>query len=494
MYSFRTRLLLLLAALLVATLGVQYYLNRLAERRTARLVSEQEKALAESIALGMRSVTSAKYMGELEAERGESLLEEHRGHITNVLVINADGRVDDSLDPRYVPRTLDDGTARYYHVSELGLPRFGGVEVPNGIRRLLPEPAADGHQEPVAGESRSIPVPVETSKGMNYILVVVGPSEGRREHSHWEDIEPLLPTLGVLLAAMIVALALVWRFTQPITDLSAAAQRVAAGDIGFSVPAERRDEVGTLAANFNDMLAGLRRTRELEEQLVKSERTATVGRLASAVAHEIKNPLNYINLALDHLRTAAKPRDEGEQGLFTRLTDQIKAEVARINTRVTEFLRYSRPAALELKPLDPRAVVEDSMRMIEMEAEEKGVETVIEQAGDLPAIQGDAESLRSVFSNLLINALHATGEGGRIKATLSAGDSGVRVSVSDTGAGIPPDHLGQVFEPYFSTKETGTGLGLAIVKKAVEDHGGQIAVESKEGEGTTFTVTLPAAG
>jgi signal transduction histidine kinase len=490
-YSFRVRLLLLLAALLVATLGVQYYLNRRAQRETARLVSEQEKALAESIALGIKSISSAKYMYELEEERGRSLLEENRGHVTNVLTVNGQGRVEDSLAPDYMPGTLDGGAVHYYHVSELDLPEFAGMEVPEEMRRLAPQAAA--RQDPVAGEARSIPVPVETSRGPTYIIVVVGPAEARRGHSHWEDIEPLLPTLGVLLAAMTVAQILVWRFTQPITELSAAAHRVSAGDFGFRVPVERRDEVGALAASFNDMIAGLRRTRELEEQLVRAERTATVGRLAAAVAHEIKNPLNYINLALDHLRTTVRPQDEGQRGVFTRLTDQVKSEVARINTRIMEFLRYSRPAALELKPLDLRAIVEESARMIEMEAAEKGVETAIEQKGDMPAVRGDAESLRSVFSNLLINALHATEGGGEIKVELSGERGRVRVRVSDTGAGIPPEHLPQVFEPYFSTKETGTGLGLAIVKKAVEEHGGTIAVESRGGEGTTFTVTLPAA-
>src|SRR5205823_1102293 len=133
-------------------------------------------------------------------------------------------------------------------------------------------------------------------------------------------------------------------------------------------------------------------------------------------------PLNYINLTLDHLRTALAPQEPAKRALVDRLTDQLKAEVQRINVRISEFLSYSRPARLEPRPLNLRALVDDALRLVEPQAAED---------------------------------------------------------------------ISQVFEPYFSTKDTGTGLGLAIVKKAVDDHGGTITVHSKQGEGTTFTITLP---
>jgi two-component system sensor histidine kinase HydH len=149
--------------------------------------------------------------------------------------------------------------------------------------------------------------------------------------------------------------------------------------------------------------------------------------------------------------------------------------------------------------VDLRAAVEDALRIVEGEATERGIETRIEQDGTLPRIVGDAESLRSLFTNLIINGVQAiegrgNGDagGGRLLIKLSSEDTHrVRADVSDTGVGIPPESISQVFEPYFSTKETGTGLGLAIVKKAVDDHHGTITVTSKPGEGTTFTVTLP---
>ena len=501
LYSFRTRLLLLMAALLVSTLGVQYYLNRRAEQRVAQTIAEQEQALAASMALAIESINTGEYMADIDAGHKSLLLSEQVGRVENVLVVRSDGRIDDSLDTRFQPKTLPDGSSRYLNIREVALPRLvdAGHASEELVQFLSSQPAAGA---PVAGERRAVPIRVTTNQGVNYIIVVLGSASAAAAaggDSAWQKARPLLPTLGVLLVAASLASLLVWRFTSPISELAAAARRVAGGHFDFGVPFEhRRDEIGVLASNFNEMIRGLGRTRELETRLNQAERSAVIGRLASAIAHEIRNPLNYINLTLDYLRTSLAPSDPQKRATVERLTTQLKAEVARINTRITEFLKYTRPARLELRPLDLRAEVEDAMRMVEVQAQESGVETRVEQEGELPPVAGDAESLRSVFTNLIINGLQAIeGDGdkrGRLTVRLSASDGVARVEVADNGRGIAPENISQIFEPYFSTKETGTGLGLAIARKAVEDHGGRISVESTPGEGTTFTVELPTGG
>ena len=496
-YSFRTRLLLVMALLLVATLGVQLYLNRLEQQNHATLIARQEQALTGSIALAIalanESITSGKYMYQLEEERSRSFLTEQAGRVDNVLVVNQDGRVDDSLAPRYRPETISEGQYHYYRIDDpdVQLPKLVDVgEATRGFKRLLP--SLPTTTQPTAGEPRTFVVPLQTTSAINYIVVVLG-SSPVGEDSFLEAAKPLLPTLAVLLLATAAAAVLVWRFTQPVRDLSHATQRVAAGDFSFRVPGgDRRDEVGRLAETFNEMVTRLGRMRELETQVKQAEQSAMVGRLASAIAHEIRNPLNYINLTLDHLRTSLAPSDPQKRATVEKLTLQLKAEVARINTRITEFLKYTRPANLDLKPLDLRETLRDALGMVEMQAAESGVETRFEESGSVPAVVGDREALRSLFTNLIINGMHAMeGRGGRLTVSLAAADGRARVLVSDTGAGIPADNLPKIFEPYFSTKETGTGLGLAIAKKAVDEHDGSIRVESKPGEGTTFTVELP---
>jgi signal transduction histidine kinase len=491
-YSFRVRLLFVLAGLLVMTLGVQYYLNLRSERNRARFLAEQEQAIMAAVGLGMSGITSGEYMDTILARAKQPLLSEN-GRVTNILVINNEGNIWDSLKG-YNPVQNDDGTTRYFKLKDIPLPPLiNAIDLPGDTG--LPE-AATTPVHPRAGEPRAIPIPVETDRGRWYVIVVLGAAHMPTSVWNLQAARPLVYTLAVLLVAMFFTALLVWRFTQPIKELSYAARRVAAGDFDLRVPVttDRRDEVGAFTAQFNEMIAKLGRTRELEARLHQAERSAVVGRLASAIAHEIRNPLNYINLTLDHLRTSLAPEDETKRATFNRLADQLKAEVARINTRISEFLNYTRPARLELRPLDLRAVAEDALRIIEVEAAEHGIETRIETEGMVPPVMGDREALRSVFTNLFINALHAIdGEGGSLTITLSTSpeDERARIDVTDTGRGISPEDIPQVFEPYFSTKETGTGLGLAIVKKAIDDHGGTISVRSKQGSGTTFTITLP---
>ena len=490
--SFRVRFLLVLIALLVATLGVQYYLNLRAGRNNKQYRERQEEALGAGIALGFQGISSTENLVDLRARANQTLLDPKSGRITNVVIVDNQWRVIDNLDPRYFPRVNADKTYQYYQLKDMTtlppLRRSVGEDSKYFPQSALEE---DGPQNEEAHA-----IPAETEKGRWYVIVTL---KTDRPMGFWnlQAARPLVYTLAVLLAATLLAAVLVWQFTRPIKDLSNAARRVAAGDFDFRVPAaDRSDEMGQLAARFNEMISRLDHTRELEAQLHQAEQSAVVGRLASAIAHEVRNPLNYINLTLDHLRTAFAPPDKAKREVFERLATQLKVEVARINTRISEFLNYSRPSTLELQRLDLGAVVRDALQMVEVNAAESNIETRVEQTGEVPLVLGDAEALRSVFTNLIINGMQAIdGQGGTLTISLSDDESGrnALIEVTDSGRGIAPEDINKVFEPYFSTKETGTGLGLAIVKKAVDDHGGSISVRSRQGFGATFTVLLPAA-
>jgi signal transduction histidine kinase len=506
-YSFRARLLLIFALLLVTTLGVQYQLNEWERQRVARIIEEQEQALAAGFSLAIESLSSPERLADLSKKKRATFLEREADRLINILIVDDVGaipdrldpedRVTDSLDPKYNPQQQPDGSFHYFRLGEVPLPPIIEAEQnPTGAGSGATDLLSAYVRPTEAGKPRAFPFPVLTDQGRSYIIIILGSASASYAPSPWRVIRPLLPTLAILLLATLVAALLVWRFTRPIRELSQAAKRIAAGDFDFQVPAaNRRDEMGELAAVFNEMIAGLRRMRQLEVELHQAERSAVIGRLASAIAHEIRNPLNYINLTLDHLRTQFNPTEPEKRAVFERLTKQVKDEVARANARITELLSYSRPSRLKLRPLELRPIIEDVLRTVEVQAAENGIAIHLEEQTASPQVLGDAESLRSLFSNLIINGLQAMdGHGGELTIAIAPAEDGrVRVLVKDTGQGIPPEDLPHLFEPYFSTKETGTGLGLAIVKKAVEDHGGTIQVESRVGQGTTFTVTLPAA-
>jgi signal transduction histidine kinase len=491
--SFRARLLLLLALMLGLTLGIQYYFNLRTVRANARMIIEQEQAIMTGIALGLESLQSDRYLDQIISDLPEPLLNQKNVRVKNILLVDDDGNVLDSVIPEFNPREREDQTTRYVQFKDIQLlPLRSAVQFTNQHETLPswipPQTTTD------FGQAGAFYFPVQTDKGRRFIIVVLDSANTLTNVLERQASRSALYTLAVLFVTTLVTGFFVWRFTRPIKELSTAARKVAGGNFDVQVPADRLDEMGTLASAFNEMTAKLGRARELETQLHQAEKGAVVGRLAAAIAHEIRNPLNYINLTLDHLRSAFAPSDPNKRATFVQLADQLKTEVARINRHITDFLKYSRPSKLDLQEVDIRVEAEDALRLVEARAEECGIETKIIQDGTLPPVVADRESLRSVFTNLVINAVEAiNGAGGSISIKLSNTDPDfVKVEVTDSGCGIAAGDISKVFEPYFSTKDTGTGLGLAIVKKAVDDHGGTISVASKEGGGTTFTIMLPA--
>lgn len=489
--TFRGKLLLILAALLILTLGVQLYINYLQEQQNAETRELQEKALVAGITLGFNGMQSEDRMQDFVSREGEQFFSTEKAEIIqDIIIINSQWEVYDSLSDKYLPDTDENNDPINKKLSELtDLPPLSDADSLGEDKDRFPNA---GLPMSASTEGEAHAVPIETNQGRWYVMVLLKKS---RAEAINRIVQPLFYTLAILLASTMITVGLVWRFTRPISNLSKAARMVAGGNLKVRLrDAGRSDEIGELATQFNMMTAELEKSRELEAQLQKAEKSAVVGRLASAIAHEIRNPLNYINLTLDHLRAKFRPNDDGDAGDFEKLTSQLKSEVERINRQISEFLHYSRPVKLKAAPTDVMSVVRDSIRLIEPQAEERGIEIEINAEPPLPLITADSELLRSVFSNLLINGAQAMKRtGGTLNVNLETMGDFVRIEISDTGVGISEENIDKIYEPYFSTKETGTGLGLAIVKKIVDDHKGFIEVESQEGSGTKFTVSLPVA-
>ena len=451
----------------------------------------QEQVLVAGMVLGFSGMSSSEYMQDLISSGRQPFFDEKTAQrIKDVIIINEKWQIYDSLNPDYLP-TTENGEIKYRSLSEMtDLPPLIEDEKKLGADiKNFPNANASTNEE-TNGEAHAIPI--QTTQGRWYVMVIL---ESDKQKVVSRAARPLIYTLLILSLSTIITIFLVWRFTRPIANLSNAARRVAEGDLSVRVEgAERNDEIGQLTNQFNEMTAELEKTRQLEVQLQEAEKSAVIGRLGSAIAHEIRNPLNYINLTLDHLRAKFAPADSEKKADFEKLTAQLKAEVARINGQISDFLNYSRPLKLDLQPIEARRVIENSLRIIEPQAAEQNIKIGLVIREDIPEILGDEQVLRSVFSNLFLNALQAMEtSGGNLCITVSHTDNFVKIEVADKGVGISPQNLDKIFEPYFSTKETGTGLGLAIVKKIIDDHNGWIDVESALNEGTKFTVKLPTA-
>jgi signal transduction histidine kinase len=492
--TFRGRLLVILAVLLIVTLSLQYYLNLKTQRENNDLRQIQNQALLAGMTLGFNSMSSSVPLEDYVNREGQPFYDEKTTQrIRDIIVIDNQWQVYDCLNKDYQPFEDENGKTQYHQLSELTKlpPLMEGGRLGEDLAKFPNGASGASGDEETKNEAHA--APIETTEGRWYVMVIL---ENDRKETGSRAARPLIYTLSILLLSTVITIFLVWRFTRPIANLSAAAQRIAAGDLSVRVEAgaERHDEMGKLTEQFNEMTAELEKTRQLEAQLQQAEKSAVVGRLGSAIAHEIRNPLNYINLTLDHLRAKFAPNDADKKADFEKLTTQLKTEVARINRQITDFLNYSRPAKPGLQPVDARRVVEDSLRLVEAQAAEQNIKISLIEHEKVPQILGDGEFLRSVFSNLFINAVQSMGNtGGSLNVKISPDDEFVRIEIEDTGKGISEENLEKIFEPYFSTKETGTGLGLAIVQRIVDVHNGTIAVESRTSEGTKFVVKLPVA-
>jgi signal transduction histidine kinase len=309
-------------------------------------------------------------------------------------------------------------------------------------------------------------------------------------------VSRLLATLVVFAVGMVLSLYLSWTFSKPLRGLTAAARKVAAGDLAVKVDLGGGSEIASLSQTFNEMVERLREKRQLEERLHFAERSTALGRLASAVAHEIRNPLNFINLSIDHMRERMAPADPGSKEDFDRILRNMKSEISRLNRLVGDFLSFGKPMRLDIRPCALDEVLREVASLVDHKARDQGITLQVEAAAGLPRVTADPELLKTCFLNLMINAVDAMPEGGLLTVGIreaAAADGGreVEVSVSDNGQGMTSAAITSAFEPYFSTKDAGLGLGLALTRKIVSDHGGSIALESREGVGTTARIRLP---
>ncbi len=231
--------------------------------------------------------------------------------------------------------------------------------------------------------------------------------------------------------------------------------------------------------------------RQLEDKLHQAKRLASLGKMVASVSHEIKNPLGIIGSTAEIL---GKRMDEVAPE-NSRLAKIIVDETVRLDTIVREFLDFARPRKPKLTDVSLNQVLTKVSAFIEEGLADRGVGINLDLTDPLPVIKGDFDQLYQVWLNILVNSDQAMKEGDEVTITTAIGDGGqVVVKIADTGCGMSWEVQDQIFTPFFTSKNRGTGLGLAIARKIIENHNGEIEVDSEEGDGTVFTVVLPRAG
>jgi len=291
---------------------------------------------------------------------------------------------------------------------------------------------------------------------------------------------------GVLIGA------LAYFIQRPMVELQEKIALVSDGDLDVAVSFSRRnDEIGDLGRNFNHMMQQLRESREEIErlhrtQVSRAEHLATLGELAAGLAHEIRNPLAGIAGVIEIIG-----RDLPSTSPARAVVKDVRLEIVQINRILTDLLETARPHPPQVCLSDLNTTVEHAVMLARQQVLSKPIKIELQKAPDLPEVEHDSGQIHQVLLNLLLNAVQAMEDGGTVLVEIGSRGDCASVVVSDNGRGISPQHLPNIFRPFYTTKGNGTGLGLSLARRIVEEHHGRIEVSSEVGKGSKFEVVLP---
>jgi two-component system NtrC family sensor kinase len=296
----------------------------------------------------------------------------------------------------------------------------------------------------------------------------------------------ILIALVCIVLAGVIAVPIARLITRPIASLVEANRQLAQGNMAVQVQVTGEGELAILGRSFNKMVNTLQHT---QQELLQKEKLASMGQLAAGIAHEINNPLGTILLFSDVMYKEAEKDDPRRDDL-----NMIISETKRCQLIVANLLNFARQQDVLAQQTDVHLLMDKMIKGFEQQPTFKDIEVIREYSPDLPLIQADPGQLQQVFINLITNAAEAMEDEGTLTiSTRSVDDQNVEIKFTDSGSGIPKEDLHKIFAPFYTTKVLGkgTGLGLSIVYGIIKMHRGQITVQSKIWEGTTFTITLP---
>ncbi len=467
-FSLNKKLSLMMLLLSFIMIGMLMFFYSQSEKDLSREVERQTTELTKAIQIGVEEVTGSGATDE--ARLSKYLTGLNAKGVKEISIISNAHEIVASTNPSKIGQALTHRKKELIIKAELG----------------EPVSADEGH-------TYNVIVPViagDTQYGYVHLRV------NRDDFSdilRANTIKRILATIFVFGIGIIMIVSFSKRYTRPIQRVVDASMRVAAGDLNQKIPVQSNDEIGQLSDTFNFMVAKLRETRTLEERLREAEHLSGLGQLSRSMAHEIRNPLNFINLGVDHLGEKYRPGIAEEKERFDHLISGIKQEIHRLNKLVSNFLDYSRPFKLKKEYLSFTALLEDVLALIWAKAEADHINIIRDNSLEVE-LYVDPDLFKSCILNVITNAFHSMGSSDkagvlRIKEEI-VNDIFV-LTISDNGKGVKPEDLEKIFEPFFSTKQDGLGLGLPMTRRVMEEHGGKVELSSVVGEGSEVRLALP---
>jgi len=462
------KLVIIMVSLLVLAMMTLFALNQYAQNDLVNEIQESSQEISKAVQMSIEDLTS-----DAETSRLTEYLNKAREKgINEINIINSEGEIIDSSDPSKI------GKMREINKLE------------QGVRSA---PQGRGGSSILSQKPYEVLVPVIVGdEHLGYVQINML-LDNIRDLQHANFIRRLFATGMVFTVGIALTIFLARRYTEPIHNLVDYFKRISAGDLSVTIPVDSDDEIGELSQGFNHMVEKLREREALEKRLYEAEHLSRVGQLASGIAHEIRNPLNYISLAIDHLKAEMLPNSGDKRAELCELTDKIKEEVRRANYMVLNFMNYGRPLKLRRSQIDYQELLAKVLPVLHDRLEEQRIIVEINIDSSLPPLWVDQELLRNCILNFVSNAAQAMPDGGIVSlgAQLDEEMKQTILTFADHGTGIREEDISKIFQPYFTTKDLGIGLGLAITERIIKEHNGEIRVESQLGQGTTITVLFP---
>jgi two-component system NtrC family sensor kinase len=441
--------------------------------------------------------------------------------MARIRIINDRGTISFSSDPSEMGKTVDQRLQVFDHLPS-GVPpfqysdgkqSFRNYYLPNGERALGVINPIENSPSCSAAECHAHPAEIKTLGVLDTNISLASTDRSVAESRRQVLLYTVLAILGV---AILSAAFVQHMLGGPLRALTEGTQRLGSGELGYQIRLRSSGELGELANSFNTMSCQIKKadgeinawartleerveqkTRELsgaQEEMLRVERMASIGKLAAVVAHEINNPLagilTYSKLLKKRLGREVEPNAEN-----ISMLDLMESESRRCGEIVKNLMTFARPTSMNMEPSDLNAVIDRCVRLVQHQLTLKNIELHLDVNKDLPSVRCDPGQIEQVILALVMNAIDALPNGGNLSISSRRAESsgGFQIEVRDDGVGIPREVLTKLFEPFFTTKEhgRGLGLGLAISRNIVDRHGGRIEVQSEPGRGTTFTVTLP---
>ncbi len=472
--------------ILLVTVGIGTFTLYNLRREQNQLVSSTKESAALLLATIENSIFHSMRIGNSEDVQAILEMVGYSHQLTGIRIFHPDGTILKSARPHEIGTKVNSFDLALFH-NELkeGIIRVDGEEVLTIIKPIVTDPRCDLCH----GPGRKVVGVLD----LNFSLA----DTTRQLHqlSQFSLLSTVLITLFLSLGISFILLRFVKR---PIQAMARKMEQVEQGDLSVRLQPQTLDEMGSLMRSFNSMVVNLEKAKkDLEQyhyrQMERADRLASIGEMATGIAHEIKNPLTCISSAITVLADDFEEEDPRRE-----VIGQVLDQIGRLDKTSTDLLFFGKPGKPECTYTDINELLNKTLFFISQHPEARNIHRVKELIRDIPPVLIDEKQVQQVLFNIIINAIQSMRDGGTLTVTTDKAShedrTFIRLTITDTGHGISEENLSKIFTPFFTTKTQGTGLGLPICRQLLEQNGGTLDVESRINEGTTFIIELPASG